>query len=305
MPTNRKTKIEESETIMSKKVEARYWTYKESKESKGIVCKLCPHACFIEDNRIGFCGVRENVNNTLFASSYGAVTSLVLDPIEKKPLYHFQRGNKIVSIGGYGCNFRCGFCQNHKISMEYKKANIDFMPPEMIIQFATAARSNGNIGIAYTYNEPLIGYEFIVDCATLAKKNGLKNVLVTNGYINKGPLVELLPLVDALNIDIKAFNNRTYDKFAGTLEPVLETIQTAYRTCHLELTTLVVPGDNENDIENISRWIAKIDPNIPFHLSRFFPRHKYINAQQTPKEIMYKAKETAERYLTYVYLGNM
>ncbi|MCL2221184.1 MAG: AmmeMemoRadiSam system radical SAM enzyme [Oscillospiraceae bacterium] len=290
---------------MSQKVEARHWSYKESKEGKGIVCRLCPHTCFIKDNQIGFCGVRENIRETLIASSYGAVTSIVLDPIEKKPLYHFQRGKKIVSIGGYGCNFRCGFCQNHKISMEYQKAKIDFMSPETIVQFATAARANGNIGIAYTYNEPLIGYEFIFDCATLAKKSGLANVLVTNGYINRSPLLELLPLIDAINIDIKAFDDRTYNRFSGTLEPVLDTIQTAHRTCHVELTTLVVPGDNENDINSISKWIAKIDPNIPFHLSRFFPRHKYINAQQTPKETMHRAKETAEKYLTYVYLGNM
>jgi len=293
---------------MTQKVEARYWRTnpsKENKEGKEIICLLCPHTCLIEDNQFGFCGVRENINGSLFASSYGAVTSLVPDPIEKKPLYHFQRGKKIVSIGGYGCNFRCGFCQNHKISMEYKKAQIDFMPPEVIVQFATAAKKDNNIGIAYTYNEPLISYEFIVDCATLAKRSGLKNVLVTNGYINKEPLRELLPLVDALNIDIKAFNNRTYNKFSGALEPVLDTIQTAYRTCHIELTTLVVPGDNENDIEQIARWIAQIDPNIPFHLSRFFPRYEYINAQQTSKETMYRAKETAERFLTYVYLGNM
>lgn len=293
---------------MNQNVIARYWVKtisKEYKESKDIVCELCPHACLIKSDQIGFCGARKNSNGILFASSYGAVTSIALDPIEKKPLYHFQRGKKITSIGGYGCNFRCGFCQNHKISMEYKKAKIDFMPPEIIVQFATAAKSDGNIGIAYTYNEPLISYEFVYDCATLARKNGLANVLVTNGYINREPLMELLPVIDAMNIDIKAFNNRTYNKFGGMLEPVLDTVQAAHRRCHVEVTTLVVPGDSENDIERIARWIARIDPNIPFHLSRFFPRHEYINAEPTPSDMMYRAKETAENYLKYVYLGNM
>ena len=290
---------------MNLNVEAQYWQSKASKENKDVACVLCPHSCLVKVDQVGFCGVRENREGVLFASSYGAVTSLALDPIEKKPLYHFQRGKKIVSIGGYGCNFRCGYCQNHKISIEYKKAKIDFMYPEMIAQFAIATKKDGNIGIAYTYNEPLISYEFIHDCAVYAKKAGLMNVLVTNGYINKEPLKKLLPLIDAMNIDIKAFDERTYNKFGGRLEPVLDAVQTASGTCHVELTTLVLPGDNENDIERIARWIARIDQNIPFHLSRFYPRHEYINKQPTPFETMHRAKAVAENYLTYVYLGNM
>jgi len=286
---------------MSKRI-AEYW---EKTDNNEIKCGLCPHYCNIRENQAGKCGVRINKDGALIAASYGCVTSVALDPIEKKPLYMFFPGKKIVSIGSYGCNFKCGFCQNYNISMEYKGINTELMTPELIAEVALLATAEENIGIAYTYNEPLIGYEFVKDCSLLIRNAGLKNVLVTNGYINDEPLAELLPYIDALNIDIKAYNNRTYNTVTGTLLPVKNTIETAYKNCHVEVTTLVIPGENENDIEEIAKWLSSIDPNIPYHLSRFFPRYKFSDRDPTPPETMYKLRDIAKKHLKNVFLGNI
>jgi len=295
--------------IMEKYVTAKYWKQsKESKECKTAICELCPHYCVIpadSKGSTGKCGARTNINGTLIASSYGKVTSVALDPIEKKPLYEFYSGSFIVSIGSYGCNLSCPFCQNHNISLDYKSALTDNLSPEVILEIAMRSIPDKNIGVAYTYNEPLIGFEFILDCFKLIRRAGLKNVLVTNGFINKEPLMELLPYVDAMNIDIKGNTKRTYNVVGGTPEHVKRTIELSYAHCHLEVTTLVVPGENEDEIEEIAKWIAKIDPKIPYHLSRFFPRFKYSDSTPTPIETMYKAKRDAERHLQKVYLGNM
>ena len=281
---------------------ADYW---EKVNNDSVRCLLCPHYCVIDEGSTGCCGVRVNRDGTLIAESYGCVTSIALDPIEKKPLYHFYPGKQIVSIGSYGCNLKCGFCQNSNISMEYKNVRIDRFTPELVAEVAVLAINDGNVGVAYTYNEPLIGYEFIKDCSILIRKEGLKNVLVTNGYINNEPLEELLIHIDALNIDIKGNNNRTYNKLGGTLEPVKNTIIKASKRCHVEVTTLVVPGENENEIEDIARWLSSINPEIPYHLSRFFPRYKYSDRSPTPSETMYKLLEEAKKHLQYVYLGNI
>jgi len=281
---------------------ADFW---EKYDNNAIKCGLCPHYCLIKDTEYGKCGVRLNNNGTLVAASYGMVTSVALDPIEKKPLYNFHPGKTIVSIGSYGCNLKCQFCQNYRISMEYKNIKTDQFSPLLVSEIALLAVNDGNIGVAYTYNEPLIGYEFVKDCSILIRNEGLMNVLVTNGYINKEPLEELLPHIDALNIDIKGNNNRTYNKLGGTLEPVKNTIKTANNLCHVEVTTLIVPDENENDAEEIAKWLSGINPAIPYHLSRFFPRYKYSEGIPTPPELMYKLKEKAEKYLENVYLGNM
>jgi len=179
------------------------------------------------------------------------------------------------------------------------------MTPEVIKEIAVMAIQDKNIGVAYTYNEPLISYEFVSECSTLIREAGLVNVLVTNGYINKEPLVNLLPSIDAMNIDLKGYSNKTYNKLGGTLEPVKETIEISNEACHVEVTTLVVPDINENDVEYIAQWLSSIDSNIPYHLTRFYPRYIYSGKEPTSPEMMYKLRDIAERYLHNVFIGNM
>ena len=281
---------------------AEFW---EKQDGKKVKCVLCPHYCIIGEGQKGKCGARKNQNGVLIAANYGCVTSIAIDPIEKKPLYHFQTGKKIVSIGSFGCNLKCQFCQNYNISMEYHGLRYDIYTPELIAKVALLAKTDENVGIAYTYNEPLIGYEFVKECSQMIKTEGLMNVLVTNGYINDEPLEELLPFIDALNIDIKGNHNRTYEKLGGTQEPVKNTIKKAVKMSHVEVTTLVIPGENENEVEEIAKWLSEINPQIPYHLSRFFPRYKYSESIVTPSETMYKLEKTAEKYLETVHLGNM
>jgi len=290
---------------MRNEVIAKYWESKDCKDGLVVECQLCPRSCIIKDNRTGKCGARENRSGVLVARSYGSVTSIALDPIEKKPLYMFHPGKQIVSIGGYGCNFNCPFCQNYSISLEYKNTKTEYMTPEIITEVALMAVQDGNIGIAYTYNEPLISYEFVSDCSALIHEAGLLNVLVTNGYINKEPLESLLPLIDAMNIDIKGYNGGTYSKVGGTLEAVKDTIKTSNSACHVEVTTLVIPNENEEDVEDIAKWLSEIDTAIPYHLSRFFPRYRYSDRETTPPETMYRLRDIAEKYLKNVFIGNM
>jgi len=281
---------------------AEYW---EKTDNNAVKCGLCPHYCNIKVNQTGKCGVRTNRNGVLVASSYGNVTSIALDPIEKKPLYMFHPGKKIVSIGSYGCNLHCPFCQNYGISMEYQSVKVEYMPPEVIKEVAILALQDENVGVAYTYNEPLIGYEFVLDCSKLIRKEGLVNVLVTNGYINKEPLENMLQYIDALNIDIKGYNSGTYKMVGGTLDTIKNTIETSNKVCHVEVTTLVLPNENENDVEEIAKWLSGINPEIPYHLSRSFPRYKYSGREATPPETMFRLRDTAKKHLKNVFIGNM
>jgi pyruvate formate lyase activating enzyme len=329
-----------------------------------IRCRLCPHYCVIRQNASGFCGARVNRDGVLYAESYGCVSGIGMDPVEKKPLNRFFPGSLILSIGNYGCNLRCPFCQNHSISMrdargrrindknkivsETNLADLSSdgihsisahpsktfssplsadthritpeqlaalslqysgqFPEENINSFADfTGGAASNIGIAYTYNEPLIGYEFVRDCAALVHAQGQKNVLVTNGYINPEPLRALLPVIDALNIDLKSYSDIFYRNIRGGLEAVKQTIALAAEHAHVEITTLVIPGENdgEAEIDALARFIAGIRPDIPLHLSRFFPNYKMEERKSTPKETMYRLRETAGKHLKYVYLGNM
>jgi len=281
---------------------AKFW--KKTEENK-VKCGLCPHYCEINEGRVGKCGVRINVGGTLIASNYGKVTSIALDPIEKKPLYMYRQGKKIVSIGSYGCNFNCQFCQNHSISIDYKGIRPDLMTPELIREVALMSVNDSNIGVAYTYNEPLVGYEFVLDSAILIREAGLVNILVTNGYINQEPLKKLLNYISAVNIDIKGYQGRTYERVGGTLDPVKRTVETANSYCHVEVTTLIIPNENEEDVEEIAKWLSGINPDIPYHLSRFYPRYNYYDRTPTPPETMYKLQEKAKKYLKNVFLGNM
>ena len=270
-------------------------------------CDICPHRCNIEEGHTGFCHARTNHDGQIVADNYGMITSIALDPIEKKPLYRFFPGSRVLSVGSYGCNLRCPFCQNHEISMcERTQANTISMQPEALVERAVKLISQRNIGIAFTYNEPLIGYEFVRDCAQLAHQHGLKIVVVTNGYINEKPLAELLPHIDAMNIDLKGFTDEFYRRLSGRLEPVKRAIEIAAGSCHVEVTTLIVPGENDSpeEIQSLSAWLAGVSPDIPLHISRFFPRYEMADRDATDVDHVYALAEIAREKLHFVYEGN-
>ncbi len=269
-------------------------------------CELCFHHCTLEEGQTGFCRARENRDGEIICINYGRLTGLALDPIEKKPLRRFRPGSMILSLGSFGCNLRCPFCQNHAISMADEDARTVFLPPEGVAQQAAELRSRRNIGAAYTYNEPLIGYEFVRDCAALVRKRGMVNVLVTNGTIEEKPWRELLPLLDAVNIDLKGFTPGWYRKLGGDLECVKRSITLAAETCHVEVTTLLIPGvnDSETEIRALSQWLASVAPEIPLHLSRFFPRYQMKDCLPTPVESIRQLAEIAGEKLPWVYTGN-
>ena len=235
------------------------------------------------------------------AAHYGLVSSLALDPIEKKPLRRFYPGSMILSLGGYGCNLRCPFCQNHSISLEYDREGGELLTPAAVCDLALSTVPQGNIGLAYTYNEPLINYEFVHDCAKLIHAAGLKNVLVTNGYINREPLLALMPYIDAMNIDLKAFSEDFYARLGGRMTPVLETLRLAHEHCHVEVTTLVIEGENDGDIEQIASWLADISPDIPLHLTPFYPRYQYMGKAATHPQTLQRLRAVAGERLNYVY----
>jgi pyruvate formate lyase activating enzyme len=270
-------------------------------------CPICPRGCALENGQTGFCKGRENREGKVICANYGKLTSIALDPIEKKPLSRFMPRSKILSVGSYGCNLRCPFCQNHRISMSGREIVTMETTPEELAQKALELKNEGNIGVAYTYNEPLIGYEFVHDCSLEVRKRGLKNVLVTNGYICEEPLIELLPHIDAMNIDLKSFSESFYSKLDGDLESVKRTIALARKSCHVEITTLIIPGENDSEaeVEQISSWLSSLDPNIPLHISRFFPRHKWTHLPPTPQDAIHSLVKIASRKLAYVYAGNI
>lgn len=276
-------------------------------DSGAVLCRLCPHGCRVLPGGHGFCGVRGNRDGVLYAESYGVIASCGLDPMEKKPLYHFFPGSRILSFGSFGCNFRCAFCQNHTIAMAMAGPEPQRTTPEQAAALSRQLIPDGNIGAAYTYNEPLVGYEFVKDCAALIHAQGQQNVLVTNGYISPEPLAALLPYIDALNIDLKSFSADFYRRVKGNVETVKQTIAAAAKQAHVEATTLVIPGENdsEDEMDALARFLAGINPEMPLHLSRFFPRHQMTDKPPTPEETLYRLKAVAARHLRYVYLGNM
>lgn len=272
-----------------------------------ITCPICPHHCKLAQGQVGICRARINTGEKIECGNYGQITSIALDPIEKKPLYHFYPGSNILSIGSYGCNLSCPFCQNHSISMaEGSGADTIAMMPEQVADMALKYVSDQNIGIAFTYNEPFIGYEFVQDCARLNHENGLRNVLVTNGYICEEPFLKLLPYIDAMNIDLKGFTDKFYKKIQGDLETVKNTIQHAAQLCHVEITMLIIPGENDSidEITEMAEWIAGINRNIPLHLTRFFPRYRYSGKEATDIAQVYRLAEAARSHLKNVYEGN-
>lgn len=270
-------------------------------------CNVCPRHCRIADGAAGFCKARKNEQGQIVCKSYGRLTALALDPIEKKPLQRFHPGSLILSAGSYGCNMRCSFCQNHSISMSGEEDTVwRFVPPEDLAAEAVMLREQGNIGVAFTYNEPCVGFEYVRDTAKLVHEAGLKNVLVTNGCVEDWVLGELLPHIDAMNIDLKAFSENFYRRHGGSLETVKAFIKKAAASCHVELTTLVIPGENDDmqELERMVSWIAGISPKIPLHVSRFFPQWKMIRRDATEISTIYGIAEMAAKQLNYVYTGN-
>ena len=280
------------------------------------ICDVCFRHCKIEEGSTGFCGARTCRNGEIVAANYGKLTSAALDPIEKKPLKMFHPGAKILSVGSYGCNLRCPFCQNSEISwsqkaFEYKDA-AEIYTPEEIVQNAMQLRARGNIGIAFTYNEPLIGYEFVCDTAKLSKEAGMENVLVTNGTASQKVLGEILPYIDAMNIDLKAFTDRFYKDFIdGDFQMVQDFITGAVQSCHVELTTLIIPGENdsEQEMRELSGWVAALEKahnkKIPLHITRFFPRFKLTDKEPTPINTIFQLVEMAKENLEFVFPGNV
>ena len=276
-------------------------------------CEVCFRHCEISEGKLGFCGARTCENGTVKAANYGLVTSAALDPIEKKPLRRFHPGSTILSVGSYGCNLRCPFCQNYEISWsDYVKIslkNAQYISPEKLAGYAENYRNEGNVGVAFTYNEPLIGYEFVRDTAKLVHEKGMLNVMVTNGTAELPILEELLPYIDAMNIDLKGFTDRFYsDVLKGSRKQVMSFIERAVRNCHVELTTLIIPGENDTkeEMRAISEWIARLDGKgkIPLHISRFFPRFNMTDRHATEAELIYRLADIARERLKYVYTGN-
>ena len=283
------------------------------------VCKVCFRHCNIGEGALGFCGARICREGEVTADNYGRITSLALDPIEKKPLSRFRPGSMILSVGSYGCNLRCPFCQNSEISWSDEALRLrdkaEYLAPEDLADIAARYRNRGNIGLAFTYNEPLIGYEYVRDAARLVHERGMKNVLVTNGTASPEVLEELLPYIDAMNIDLKGFTDHYYsDVLGGDRQMVMDFIERAVKGCHVELTTLIVPGenDNEDEIREMTEWIAglknaegeKVGAEIPLHVSRFFPRFRMTDRDATEVKKVYRLADTARERLKYVYTGN-
>lgn len=302
-----------------------------------VKCGVCFRQCDIPEGGLGFCGARTVKNGTVVAANYGRVTSLALDPIEKKPLARFRPGSMILSVGSYGCNLRCPFCQNSSISWgeeavrtaekvrrglfpsedadDHDAAESGYVTPEELADAAAGTKSRGNIGIAFTYNEPLIGYEFVRATAKLVHEMGMVNVLVTNGTADLSVLAELAPYVDAMNIDLKGFTDAYYrNTLGGDFGMVRSFIEEAVKVCHVELTSLIVPGENdsEDEMREMTAWIAELEDaggqrigrDVPLHISRFFPRFHMTDRDATDVGLIYRLADVARERLRYVYTGN-
>ena len=285
------------------------------------VCRVCMHQCNLNPGQTGICKARKNEEGKIVCVSYGQITSMALDPIEKKPLRLFRPGSLILSVGSFGCNLRCPFCQNYEISMasmQQSEGNVILkgradtvcVSCRELADKALEYRASGNIGVAFTYNEPLVGWEYVRDTARLVRDAGMVNVMVTNGTASCEVLDELLPYIDAMNIDLKAFCRETYRELGGDLDTVKRFIVRAAEECHVELTTLIVPGMNDDvgEMEEEAGWIASVEDKagrkIPLHVTRFYPRYHMTDRQATDVRQVYRLAETAGRYLEHVFVGN-
>ena len=279
-----------------------------------LACTVCPHECLLREGSFGICGARTVRQGRIVSLNYGRATSLALDPLEKKPFARFHPGSRILSYGSFGCNLRCPFCQNSDISMADAEGRVAssarFVSPEDLVDRAYELRSCGSIGIAYTYNEPFIAPEYLMDCAVLAHERGLANVAVTNGYAAAGTWAAALPYLDAVNIDLKCYSEEGYRSLGAPngLSVVKRSIETAVAAgVHVEVTTLVVPGlsDDEALFREECAWLASLDPSIPLHLSRFFPAYHACDKRPTEIAVLERLCSIAEASLEYVYRGNV
>ena len=275
-----------------------------------VVCETCPRHCRLADGAIGFCRARKAENGRVVSENYGRITSVALDPIEKKPLAFFHPGESVLSIGSFGCNLRCPFCQNDAIS-QYGVASVPFQSatPDGIADLALRIRrERGNIGLAYTYNEPLVGWEFVHDCAKEVHARGMLNVLVSNGCAEAAVVNKIAPFIDAANIDLKGPSQEYYDWLGGDFAAACRTIGMLHAAgCHVEVTTLVVPGRNdaEDDIDAIAAFVASVSQDIPLHVTRFFPRFRMADAKPTSATVVRRLAEVARSRLKHVLVGNL
>ena len=278
-------------------------------DAQTAVCDVCPRHCRLADGATGFCRARKAVGGRVVSANYGQITSIALDPIEKKPLAFFHPGENILSVGSYGCNMRCPFCQNDSISQHGQdELQWQTATPHELAELALRLRGEQrNIGLAYTYNEPLIGWEFVRDCAKEIKARGMYNVLVSNGCATENVIAELAPLIDAANIDIKGPSQDYYDWIGGDFNAVCRTIRMLHGAgCHVEATTLIVPGhnDSDTDMESIAGFVASVSPDIPLHVTRFFPRWRMSDARPTPISTILRLADIAKHHLNHVLTGN-
>jgi len=273
-----------------------------------LECTVCHRRCRLESGQDGFCHARANISGALKCINYGMLTSIALDPIEKKPLRRFRPGSKILSVGSYGCNLRCPFCQNFQISMANSGTyKLEYVSPEALVAQAEQLVPRGNIGLAFTYNEPLVSWEYIRDCGKLAHKAGLVNVVVSNGCASLWVARALAGIIDAWNIDLKGFTSAWYKRLGGDLTTVQNFIAEAAKSSHVELTTLIVPrcNDTEAEMELLSDWVARVPgENTALHVSRFFPRYDMLDRDATPAEKVYALAAVARRHLKFVYTCN-
>lgn len=269
-------------------------------------CSVCAHHCVLNEGQVGLCKARMMKDGKIVCRNYGLITSSGLDPIEKKPLREFHPGSLILSVGSFGCNLRCPFCQNYQISQTSLVDESDYVSPETLVDEAVKLIPEGNLGIAFTYNEPLVGFEYVRDTAKLAKAKGLATVLVTNGCFSLTTLEAVLPYMDAMNIDLKGFSQGFFDYVGDDFEMTKAFIVAASSRCHVELTTLIVPAHNDSpeSMEEEAKWIASISPRIPLHITRYFPRY-HEKAPATSIPLIHQLSAIARRYLTSVYEGNL
>lgn len=283
-------------------MKAAYW---QRAEKDSVDCLLCPHRCHIPPGGKGLCRVRHNRGGQLIAANYARVSGIALDPVEKKPLYHFCPGALVLSVGSLGCNLDCGFCQNYQSVLgQWPTKELD---PQQLVEIALTSRSQGNCGIAWTYTEPVMWYEYVLDSAALTREKGLKTILVTNGYLEQQPWRQLLENIDAVNIDLKAFDDHFYRRHCrGSLGPVLANIREAARLCHVEVTTLLIEGHNtdEKQLTRLFQALADINPDLPLHLSRYYPARDWSQAATDPQLVLDRA-ELARKWLHNVYPGNL
>ncbi|MDO4546486.1 MAG: AmmeMemoRadiSam system radical SAM enzyme [Clostridia bacterium] len=272
-------------------------------------CDICFRHCVLETNQIGFCRARKNDGGTSVCLNYAKITSIALDPIEKKPLARFHPGSSILSVGSFGCNMDCPFCQNSSIACgDEKSVGWEIIAPDKLAHIADVNRRRGNnIGVAFTYNEPMIGFEYVRDAAREVRKLSMKNVVVTNGAVGLYALGEVAEYIDAFNIDLKGFSEEWYHDLGGDLKTVQSFIREAVKSAHVELTTLIIPGENDTDDEmrELSSWVSSIDRTIPLHITRFFPRKHMLDKAPTPINTLTRLAGIAREAVDTVLIGNV